>query len=297
MNSSGASGGMAPPAINPPAEGAPAENAKRGGLRTRILSALALAPVALGLTYLGGAAFNGALLIVAVLMAHEWNRLCCGGEAATGVIVAVAVLAGVGVAAAGRAEIALGVTVLSAGLALAVTGSLFGSPQRRPLWLVAGVVYIALPCIAVIWLRAAPETGLAIILWLFAVIWATDIGAYFAGRGIGGPKLAPRISPKKTWAGLAGGMIAAGLVGAATAAVLGWPNAPALIAFSMGLAVVSQGGDLAESAIKRKFKVKDSGRLIPGHGGLLDRLDGLMAAAPAVAAVALMGGEGVLAWR
>ena len=144
---------------------------------------------------------------------------------------------------------------------------------------------------------AAPGNGLAIILWLLAVIWATDIGAYFAGRGIGGPKLAPRISPKKTWAGLAGGMIAAGAVGATAAIVLDWPNAPGVILFSIGLAVIAQGGDLMESAIKRAFKVKDSGSLIPGHGGLLDRLDGLMTAAPSVAAVALIGGEGVLAWR
>lgn len=302
MNTIGASGGMAPQVNNPTADGAPSENApidsvKIGGLRTRILSALVLAPMVLGLTYLGGAAFNGMLLIAAVLMAYEWNRMCCGGGGATGVIIILAVLAGVGVAAGDLAEIALVVTVLAAGLTYAVTGAIVGFSQRRPLWLVAGVLYIALPCIAVIWLRAAPETGLAIILWLLGVIWATDIGAYFAGRGIGGPRLAPRISPKKTWSGLVGGMLAAGAVGAATANLLGWPNAPMLIAFSIGLAVVAQAGDLAESAIKRAFKVKDSSQLIPGHGGLLDRLDGLMAAAPSVAAVALMGGEGVLAWR
>ncbi len=166
--------------------------------------------------------------------------------------------------------------------------------NMKPLWLVAGVIYIAVPCIAVIWLRADPETGLATILWLLAVIWGTDTGAYFAGRGIGGPKLAPRISPKKTWAGLGGGMIAAGAVGGATAAILGLSNPSALIAFSMVLAVIAQGGDLLESAIKRHFKVKDSGNIIPGHGGLLDRLDGLMTAAPAVAAVTLISGEGVL---
>ena len=236
---------MAPPAINPTAD-----SAGQGGLRTRVISALVLAPVALGLTYLGGSAFNGMLLIVAALMAYEWNSICCGA-----------------------------------------------SSRRRPLWLAAGFVYIAVPCIALSWLRATPETGLAIILWLLAVVWATDIGAYFAGRGIGGPKLAPRISPKKTWAGLAGGMIAAGAVGAVTAAVLELPGTLGLIAFSMALAVVAQGGDLVESAVKRHFKVKDSGTIIPGHGGLLDRLDGLLTAAPAVAAVALMSGEGVLAWR
>ena len=297
MNSTGASGGMAPPTINPPMDDPAREAQPTSGLRTRIMSALVLAPIALGLTYLGGAAFNGMLLLAAVLMAYEWNRLCCGGTTAAGALIIVAMLAGVGAAAAGLAGIALGVTLIAAGLAFAITAALSGMSQRRPLWLAAGVVYIALPCIAVIWLRAAPGNGLAIILWLLAVIWATDIGAYFAGRGIGGPKLAPRISPQKTWAGLAGGMIAAGAVGATAAIVLDWPNAPGVILFSIGLAVIAQGGDLMESAIKRAFKVKDSGSLIPGHGGLLDRLDGLMTAAPSVAAVALIGGEGVLAWR
>lgn len=286
---------MAPPAISPPLDGTPAAPAPGSGLRTRVLSALVLAPVALGLTFLGGAAFDIMLLIIACLMAYEWNRMCCGGETITNFIILVAILASVGIA--DLAWISLVVTLLSVGIVFAITAVIEKSSPKRPLWLAAGVLYIAVPCNAVIWLRADPENGLATILWLLAVIWATDTVAYFAGRGIGGPKLAPRISPKKTWAGLVGGMIAAGAVGMATAAILGLPNAPALIGFSMVLAVIAQGGDLLESAIKRHFKVKDSGNIIPGHGGLLDRLDGLMAAAPAIAAVALIGGGGILTWR
>ncbi len=172
-----------------------------------------------------------------------------------------------------------------------------GTAHRRWLWLAAGVVYIAVPCIAIIWLRSDAAVGRQAIFWLFAVVWATDIGAYFAGRGIGGPKLAPRISPGKTWAGLLGGMVCAALVGAATALLLDLSRAAPLIVISALLAVVAQAGDLLESMVKRRFGVKDSGHLIPGHGGVLDRLDGLLTAAPAVAALTLVAGEGVLAWR
>ena len=172
-----------------------------------------------------------------------------------------------------------------------------GAAHRRWLWLAAGAVYIAVPCIAIIWLRSDAAVGRQAILWLFAVVWATDIGAYFAGRGIGGPKLAPRISPAKTWAGLLGGMVCAALVGAATALLLDLSRAVPLIVISGLLAVVAQAGDLLESMVKRRFGVKDSGHLIPGHGGVLDRLDGLLTAAPAVAALTLVTGEGVLAWR
>ena len=129
------------------------------------------------------------------------------------------------------------------------------------------------------------------------MVWATDVGAYFAGRGIGGPRLAPRISPNKTWAGLAGGIAAAALVGMITAYAIGLPDRMMLVSFSALLSIIAQGGDLIESIVKRHFGVKDSGRLIPGHGGVLDRLDGLMTAAPAVAAAALVSGEEVLAWR
>lgn len=178
-----------------------------------------------------------------------------------------------------------------------VDASASGAAHRRWLWLAAGAVYIAVPCIAIIWLRSDAAVGRQAILWLFAVVWATDIGAYFAGRGIGGPKLAPRISPAKTWAGLLGGMVCAALVGAATALLLDLSRAVPLIVISGLLAVVAQAGDLLESMVKRRFGVKDSGHLIPGHGGVLDRLDGLLTAAPAVAALTLVTGEGVLAWR
>ncbi|MCH7931170.1 MAG: CDP-archaeol synthase, partial [Proteobacteria bacterium] len=145
--------------------------------------------------------------------------------------------------------------------------------------------------------RADETVGRETVFWLFAVVWATDVGAYFAGRGVGGPKLLPRISPGKTWAGLVGGVVCAALVGAAAAALLDLPSHAPLILVSALLAVVAQAGDLFESMVKRRFKAKDSGTLIPGHGGVLDRLDGLLAAAPVVAVITVFSGQGVLAWR
>ena len=172
-----------------------------------------------------------------------------------------------------------------------------GWARRRRLSLAVGAIYIALPCIALIWLRSDAAVGRQTIFWLFAVVWATDIGAYFAGRGIGGPKLAPRISPGKTWAGLFGGVVCAALVGAATALLLDLSRTAPLILLSALLALVAQAGDLLESTVKRRFDAKDSGSLIPGHGGVLDRRDGLLTAAPAVAVLNLIAGQGVLTWR
>ncbi len=170
------------------------------------------------------------------------------------------------------------------------------SAAARARWLAIGLVYVAVPCIALVWLRAEP-LGRETIMWLFAVVWATDIGAYFTGRGVGGPKLAPRISPGKTWSGLAGGVACAAAVGLAAAVLLGVADAWRLAVAGALLALVAQGGDLWESMVKRRFHAKDSGTLIPGHGGVLDRLDGLMAAAPAVAAATLACNESVLACR
>lgn len=165
--------------------------------------------------------------------------------------------------------------------------------RRRPApWLAAaGVVYILPAAAALLVLR---EHGMGSVLFVFCVVWASDIGAYAVGRLVGGPKLAPMISPGKTRSGALGGLLAAVGVGLAAARIGGGAMMPAALAAAV-LGVVAQGGDLLESALKRHFGVKDSGRLIPGHGGLLDRLDALLLAAPVAAALTLLHGQEL--WR
>jgi len=160
-------------------------------------------------------------------------------------------------------------------------------------WSIAGLAYIGLPVAALIWLR---DQDRATTFWLLLAVWTTDSAAYAAGRLIGGWRLMPSVSPNKTWAGLIGGIAGAAVIGGAIGAVLGI-DAWVLAGTSAVLALVAQGGDLLESAIKRHFGAKDSGSLIPGHGGLLDRIDGLLAAAPAAAVLCLIAGGGISAWR
>lgn len=164
----------------------------------------------------------------------------------------------------------------------------------RPLTLAAGTCVIWAAAAALIWLRAG-SYGLGNVLFLLALVWATDIGAYLTGRAFGGPRLAPRISPGKTWAGAIGGLVFAACAGVAAAAISGSGIALA-IAVALGLSIIAQAGDLAESAMKRRFGVKDSGHLIPGHGGLLDRLDSTLAVALAGALLAFLRGAGVVLW-
>jgi len=154
-------------------------------------------------------------------------------------------------------------------------------------WQVAGFVYALVPALALLWIRERSPVGIELLLWVFITTWSVDIGAYFAGRTIGGPKLAPAISPNKTWAGLIGGMIAAALFGGLWASLLELPRI--LLLLAAPFAVAAQLGDLFESWLKRRAGVKDSGTWLPGHGGALDRLDGLVVVATLTAAAMMAG--------
>ena len=196
---------------------------------------------------------------------------------------AAAVPGSVAAVALGEPGLVLGVVAATLAVGLGWRGARGGKLASFAF----GAVYVLAPLVALVWLRADPVYGRAVLFWLLAVVWATDIGAYFTGRAIGGPKIAPRFSPKKTWAGLGGGVAAAAAVGAATTAFLGEGAAWKLALLSGSLAVVAQIGDFTESALKRRAGVKDSGTLIPGHGGMLDRIDGLVFAAVAAALIAV----------
>ncbi len=257
-------------------------------LRQRIVSSLVLASGALVATAVGGWLFVAMVLVSVVIMAGEWSRLATEVPAPRTLLVlstaAVPVLA-ILVLAAGRPL--LGVAFLLVGAFLLVAASAVAS-RWPPLRAAGGALYVGVPALALVWLRGAVPGGMQHLVWLLLVVWATDICAYLVGRSIGGPKLAPRVSPGKTWSGLAGGVAGAALVGAVAAQALGaghWFAA----AVGGGLAVIGQLGDLFESALKRRAGVKDSGHLIPGHGGLLDRIDGLVFAAPAFAGMVWLG--------
>jgi phosphatidate cytidylyltransferase len=266
--------------------------------RLRVLSAFALLPVALAMVVLGGWGFAGFVALGVAVIALEWGRLSAlrfgrrSGWIAGGAVLLVGLTATL-LMASGRPE---GAVVCLLGGAL-LSGAVAWVAGGRPLWTSLGVAYVGLPALSLIWLRAAPELGLSALLWLLIVVWTTDTAAYFAGRAIGGPRLAPRISPSKTWSGLCGGMLGAALTGALTTWLLGSERLLQAAGLGAVLAIVAQLGDLAESALKRAAQVKDSGSLIPGHGGLLDRVDGLLFAAPALALLGLIAGPESLPWQ
>jgi phosphatidate cytidylyltransferase len=244
-----------------------------------------MAPVALLAVWYGAPAFSILAAVLGGVMVWEWDRMCRGRFGPSG----RAVAAGVVVAA-----LVAPVAPLLA-LGMVWTGCLAAAVFSRSGWLAMGALYIGLPVVAMVWLRDVG--GAWTLIWTMVVVWGTDTGAYAAGRAIGGPRLAPRISPNKTWAGLLGGMVSAAVLGGLAAVWLDPDRWLPLAALAAGLAVVAQLGDLFESSVKRRFKVKDSSRIIPGHGGVLDRVDGLMAAAPVVALVVASFGGGVEIWR
>ncbi|MBV8335121.1 MAG: phosphatidate cytidylyltransferase [Alphaproteobacteria bacterium] len=264
-------------------------------LELRIMSAVALAPLPIAAIWFGSPWLPLLTVLAGAVMAWEWGRLCCRGRlGATGIVLIAVVLATVAAAALMDIGFAVGFLILGAA---AVFWSAKRMPEPEPEWAAFGTLWVALPCICLLWLAREGMSGRATLLWVLTVVWATDIGAYITGKTLGGPRLAPRWSPRKTWAGLAGGTVCAAFSGWATAAWLGLSPALPLVAISAALAIVEQFGDLAQSFAKRRFGVKDSSRLIPGHGGLLDRLDGLLAVIPVVALMTLLDGRSVLTWQ
>lgn len=294
----------------PPPPGRPAAGSgPRSELRLRIVSAVVLALLATLATWLGGVPFAALWAVAAGCAVWEWfsliapkvetepgsprnhyaARLSFLRTMAASGMGALPLLPALGLWAATGACAVAAVTAAAGWSTLARRGGAGDDKWQRAfgrrilLWAFAGLIVGALAGLVPVLARAVPGIGAILIAWMFAVVWTTDIAAYFTGRAIGGPKLWPSVSPNKTWAGLAGGaaggMLAGWLVACGAEAIAGiapW-NAAGTLAASLLASIVGQGGDLAESALKRRAGVKDSGRIIPGHGGVLDRIDGFLA--------------------
>ena len=234
----------------------------RSELALRVCSALMLVPLAVAVAYVDGVAFALFWCAAAAVTLWEWILLVAASH--------------------GRAAML--------------------APAGQRIWLAAGIPYSAAIAISPIVLRRDPGYGFLAIMFLFAVVWGTDTAAYFIGRAIGGAKLVPRVSPNKTWSGALAGVAAAALLGVIVARAGGVMGLPAVAALAALLSIVAQGGDLFESFLKRRFGAKDSGRLIPGHGGLMDRLDGFVAAGALAALIGVVRGgletpgRGLLIW-
>ena len=274
---------------------AAATEAESRNLSTRIIAAAVLIPLAIAIAYAGGWLWTALVTLAAVGLYIEW-------------LMVVGLVADKRVVASGVIALALSGLCLAMGridaalvaLAVGLVAVVLLTPAPRN-WAATGFFYAAVAEVASVLLRLDPVKGFVALIFVLLIVWMTDSGGYFAGRGIGGPKLWPRISPKKTWAGAIGGFVAS-LAVASIFAVLDFGKAGPLLMISGVLSVVSQLGDLFESAVKRRFGVKDSSQIIPGHGGLLDRLDGFVAA---VAMAALFGflrggadgvGRGLMVW-
>lgn len=248
-------------------------------LQVRIISAVVLGAIVLTVTYFGGIAFRALAVVMGAAVYVEWRTIT--GQQSTNLLsraTELLLVLSFALLIAGMPPIFVFCTIaiaVLAGVAAAIAGS--ATP-----WLPMSVLYAGIPAASLAFLRGDTSGGLLNVLILFGLVWSTDIFAYFVGRAIGGPKLAPGISPNKTWSGAIGGAIAAVVVGIMIAYHNGHAGNPLLPVIILLISIISQGGDLFESWVKRKFGVKDSGTLIPGHGGMMDRVDGLAVAATAL---------------
>lgn len=267
----------------------------RSNLAMRVMAALVLAPLAIAAAWYGGWFWIGLATITVVGLFGEW-LLIVGNLSRPALLWGFLSLASAGVCLAidnyeiANLSIALGLFAMF----------LFSAPAQRS-WSAIGLGYTAAALFACVLVRRDPSYGFIALIFVFLVVWITDILGYFVGRGVGGPKLWVRVSPKKTWSGAIGGVVGS-IVFAAAFAAAGYGKLAPMLLLGTVISVISQLGDLFESALKRQFGVKDSSQIIPGHGGLLDRLDGFMAAIIAAAVIGYMRsgtdgiGQGLLVW-
>jgi phosphatidate cytidylyltransferase len=279
-----------------PSGAGPRAHPHKSEMTRRLLSAVVMAALALGSVLVSVWTFVALVIAAGVTVSWEWGRLVriAGFDAIAGIQ-----SAGVAAVALAVALSRPAVALIAAIAALVGTGLLaFSSPTLS--WSLLGIAYSVLPAWSMVWLRSDPKLGATALLYLLVVAWTTDTASYAGGRLIGGPKLAPRISPQKTWSGLLAGIFAPALVGYAFALFFQETSAWRLALVSVAIAAACQIGDLSESGVKRRFGAKDMSNLIPGHGGLLDRIDGLLIAAIAAALIALRDpanpGRGLLIW-
>lgn len=266
-------------------------------LLLRVVSAAALAPLALVAAYVGGLPFALFWGVAALIVLWEWMTLVVGPNyrlmmlSCSAAIAAADFLVWLGKPITALFMVGLG----------ALAGAIFAPGQRR-LWVIAGTGYAGGMVLAPTVLRADVGFGFAAILLIFGIVWTTDVLGYFAGRAFGGPKLWPAVSPKKTWSGAIAGTAGAVAVALLIAVQFASFGGIAIIAVALLLSIVAQAGDLFESWVKRQFDAKDSSRIIPGHGGVMDRLDGFWAAAVVGCIVGVLRGgfdapaSGLLVW-
>jgi phosphatidate cytidylyltransferase len=265
-------------------------------LGTRVISSVVLMIAAIATAWIGGLVFLAVWAVAALAVWWEW--ICIVKAEPRPVVV------GIGAAAIAGMTISLFADAAVLAFVCAFVGAAVAaaSVQTSRLWIAGGLAYAAAVLIPAVMLRSDPTLGFVAILWLFAVVWGEDTGAYFAGRYFGGPKLAVSISPNKTWSGAAGGTAVGLLAGNAVILLAGIAWHPAHLIVAFVIVTAAQAGDLLESAVKRRFAVKDASTLVPGHGGLMDRIDGFIVAAVLALAIGLAHGgtqspaAGLLLW-